>query len=140
VSNALGKSKSFTADKRTIAPAFFTFDGKRVIAVDLGSAGLVSPAKPAKPGDTVLLFGTGFGPTVPPLNASQTLMEPAPLASLVKVRIGGVVADVLFADVVSSGICQLTVTIPDLPSGDADLLASIEDASTQDGISLTIGR
>ncbi len=62
-----------------VAPGFFTFDGKYVAAADqasgsfIGKTGLFPSAPnitaPAKPGQIITLYGTGFGPTSPAIAA-----------------------------------------------------------------------
>jgi uncharacterized protein (TIGR03437 family) len=50
VANASGTSSQFTVAARTFQPAFFEWGGYVVATV------------PAKPGETIVLWGTGFGP------------------------------------------------------------------------------
>jgi len=69
VTTAQGKSNSLTAQKQQLAPAFFTIGGGYVAAQHadytyVGKPGLIAgvTTQPAKPGETILLYGTGFGP------------------------------------------------------------------------------
>ena len=85
VANAGGTSGVFAVEKQGIAPALFvwpagtategskyvgalTTEGQQVVYI--GKPGLLSPVgiptRPARPGETVLLFATGCGPTTPP--------------------------------------------------------------------------
>jgi uncharacterized protein (TIGR03437 family) len=112
VTTAQVKSNVVNAVAAALSPALFTFSqqgGRYVAAVRADGLYLAPPnlisglvTVPAKPGDTILLFGTGFGPTIPPSAIGQ-LIDPAPLANQVTVRIGGVAANTLFADIVSPG-------------------------------------
>src|ERR1022692_2690898 len=97
---------------------------------------------PAKPGDTILLFGTGFGPTNPPMPADQLFQSAAPLSdpSLLSVQIGGVAAAVQFAGLVGPGLYQLNVVVPDLPDGDQAVSASIGGSATQSNAFITTQR
>lgn len=147
VLNAIGTSNFATAERRAISPGFFTFDSKNVAAVHVdgslvGPVGLVPGANtsPAKPGEIVLLFGTGFGPTDPILNTARVVSQPAILASPVSLRIGGAAAEVAFAGVTASGLCQFNAKIPDVPDGDALVQATIEGATSQSGISISVKR
>lgn len=147
VSNSAGKSNSATADKRALAPAFFTIASRYVAAVHLDGTYVAPPnllpgvtAQPAKPGEIILLFGTGFGPTTPALPAGQVITQAASLANPVTVRIGNIVADVAFAGLTGSGLCQFNVTVPDLPDGDASIVAEIGGVLSQDGVYITIQR
>jgi len=142
------KSNSFPAQKQQFAPAFFTFDnGKYVAALHnadysyLGAPGLIAgvTTTPAKPGEVVLLYGTGFGPTNPAVPTGQLVATAVPLpANSVQIAIGGVAATVLFAGLTESGLYQFDVTVPSLAAGDALVVATIGGVSTQSGVSITI--
>jgi uncharacterized protein (TIGR03437 family) len=147
VSNSAGISNSLTADKRDVSPALFTFVLTYVAAVHadgvyVGRPNLLPGAdtRPAQPGETIVLFGTGFGPTNPPLPASQVVTQAAVLANPITVRIGGLAADVAFAGLTGSGLVQFNVTLPDLPDGDASVVIEIAGVSTQAGVSMTVQR
>jgi len=97
---------------------------------------------PAQPGETILMYGTGFGPTTPPQPSGQLVTTATPLANTntVQVTIGGQTASVAFAGLAQgAGLYQLNVTVPnDLPNGDAAVVASIGGVSTQTGVLLTV--
>ena len=139
-------SNSFTAQKQEYVPAFFTFDnGKYVAALHnanytyVGAASVVAGATPAVPGEVVLLYGTGFGPTDPATPTDQLVASPASLpANSVQITLGGVAANVVFAGLTESGLYQFDVTVPSLPSGDAAVVATIGGVATQTGVSITI--
>jgi uncharacterized protein (TIGR03437 family) len=95
---------------------------------------------PAQPGEIVLLYGVGFGPANPPQPSGQLVATATPLANPVQVSIGGVAASVAYAGLVGSGLYQFNVTVPDLPNGDAAVVATIGGVSTQTGVSLTVQR
>jgi uncharacterized protein (TIGR03437 family) len=141
-------SNSFTAQKQPYAPAFFTFDNGKYVAAEhsdytlLGATGLIAgvTTTPAQPGEVVLLYGTGFGPTSPATPTDQLVTAEASLpANSVQISIGGVAAAVQFAGLTGSGLYQFNVTVPSsLPSGDAPVLATIGGVSTQSAVSITI--
>jgi len=60
-------------------------------------------AQPARPGEVILLYGTGFGSTNPPLPSAQLVTMPAVLANSVQVTIGGLPAHVAYAGLVEAG-------------------------------------
>jgi len=146
VTTAGGTSTSFAATVGPVSPAFFLFTAKypaavHVSGVPVGKVGLIAGANfaPAKPGETISLFGTGFGATNPPLPAGKLVTTAAPLANTVQVTIGGIVAKVPFAGVSGSGLDQLNVTIPQgLPDGDAAVLATIGGSTTQTNLFITV--
>jgi len=146
VTTAAGKSAGFRVAVTPVSPAFFLFTAKYPAAVHpsgvpVGKVGLIAGANftPAKPGETILLFGTGFGATNPPLPAGKLVKTAAPLANTVQVTIGGQTAHVDFAGVSGSGLVQLNVQIPPgLPDGDAAVLATIAGSTTQESLFITV--
>lgn len=67
---------------------------------------------PVKPGEVIILYGTGFGSTDPPVPSGQVFTGAAPTADPVVATIGGVDAKVQFAGISSSGLYQLNVVVP----------------------------
>jgi uncharacterized protein (TIGR03437 family) len=146
VTTAQQASNSLTVQKAAFFPAFFTIGGgKYVAALHLdyslvGSAGLLPgvTSSPAQPGEIIAIYATGFGPTNPASPTAQLVATPAPLANPVQVTIGGLAAPVSFAGLVSPGTYQLNVTVPNLPSGDAPVVATIGSFTTPTGVSVTV--
>jgi uncharacterized protein (TIGR03437 family) len=145
VTTAGQSSNSFTAQKQQFAPAFFTFDNGKYVAAQhanyslLGAPSAISGATPAQPGETILLYGTGFGPSTPALPTADLVTTAEPLANAVTISIGSVAANVEFAGLVESGLYQFNVTVPSsLPSGDAVVVATIGGVESQTGLSITV--
>lgn len=146
VTAAQQASNSVTVQKSQFSPAFFTIaNGAYVAALHadytlVARTNLISgvTSRPAQPGETILIYGTGFGPTNPPSPTAQLVSAAAPLANPVQFTIGGVTATTVFAGLTSSGLYQFNVTVPNLPAGDAAVSAVIGGASTQTGVSVTI--
>jgi uncharacterized protein (TIGR03437 family) len=145
VTSAQGKSNNFTAQKQQFAPGFFTMGGSYVAAQHAdysyaGKPGLLAGAttQPAKPGETILIYGTGFGPTNPPLPSAQLVTAAAVLANSVQFTIGGVAAPVAYAGLVGAGLYQFNLTVPDVPGGDAAVVAQIGGVQTQTGVLITL--
>ena len=130
VTAARQNSSTFSTPKTLFAPAFFTLAGGAYVAALHADYSLVDAANPAKAGETILLYGTGFGPT--------TQATPAPLTNPVQIKIGGIAATVAFAGLAGPGLYQFNVTVPSLPTGDAPVLATIGGVTTQTGVSVTI--
>ena len=144
VTTALGKTNSFTTQKQQFAPAFFTIGGSYAAALHADYTYVAKPGllagvatQPAKPGETILIFGTGFGPTNPPLPSAQLVTAPAVLANSVQFTIGGVAAPVVYAGLVEAGLYQFNVTVPNVPDGDAAVVAQIGGVQTQTGVLIT---
>ncbi len=148
VSNSNGSSAPATLSLATASPGLFTFSqsqGKYVAAVVLDSptsfeylapAGLLGSAqsRPAKAGDTILIYGTGFGPTTTPLNPEMSASVAYPLAHtgpditkpLAQVTIGGQAAQLQFCGIVSSGVYQINAVVPQgLSAGDQPLQVTL---------------
>jgi uncharacterized protein (TIGR03437 family) len=139
-------SNAFSVPKNRFSPAFFTVgNGAYVAALHsdyavVGGANLLPgvTTRPAQPGETIQLYATGFGPTNPVLPTTQLVTTPAVLANQVQVTIGGMPANVAYAGLVESGTYQLNVTVPNLPNGDAPVVATIGGVTSQTGVSITV--
>ncbi|MGA2594060.1 MAG: IPT/TIG domain-containing protein [Bryobacteraceae bacterium] len=139
---------TFQVQKQQFAPAFFTFSGTNYLAAEhanyslVGKTGLITgvTTTPAAPGETILLYGTGFGPTSPATPTGNLVTAPATLANTPQITIGGEVAKVAFAGLVEAGLYQFNVTVPsDLPSGDAAVVATtVGGTQSQLGVSITV--
>ena len=130
-----------SAELRKFAPGLFMATDRYVAAVHtdggpVGRAGIPG-ARPARSGDIVLLFGTGFGAATPPQPAGR-LVAPSPLANPVEIRIGGVLARQDFAGLVGPGLYQFNVQIPVLSPGDHEVVVEIGGFSTQAGVRIAV--
>jgi uncharacterized protein (TIGR03437 family) len=149
VSNVNGTSQSVTATVAAVSPAFFLWNGKYAVATRpdftyVGPPGLFSSVTttPAKPGDTIILWGTGFGATTPAIppgtltpSTSATLNDP------VTVTVGGKSAQYVSGALTpgDAGLYQIAIKIPsDAPNGDLPVLASIDNVQTPTGVFITV--
>jgi uncharacterized protein (TIGR03437 family) len=139
VTNANGTSNAVTANIQTILPGFFLTSGYYVAAAR-PDASLVGPDSPARPGETITIYGTGFGPTNPRVNAGEVFEGAAPLINAVTLRIGTAIADVRFAGLSAAGLYQFNLVVPNLPDGDQDVFATIAGVRTQSLARLRIQR
>lgn len=134
-----------------LAPAFFTFNGTSIAAqfsntsIVVANPSVVPSGRPAKPGDTVTLYGTGFGPTNPPVAPGSIAPGISPVTSPVTVTIGGVtlaqqdVSYVGLSPTSISGLYQLNVRIPtSTPDGDIPVVASVGGVQTQAGATIPV--
>jgi uncharacterized protein (TIGR03437 family) len=151
VKNSLGTSVAVYALQQTIAPAFFQFSGTNYVAAthadysDIAGPALVKlgvPGTPAKPGEVIVLYGTGFGATQPPISATAPVSTPLPLAAdpaSLSVHIGGLNATIAYAGLVGPGLYQFNVVVPQpLPNGDASVTAQMQGLITQANLLLTV--
>ena len=79
----------------------------------------------ATPGENVIFWATGLGPTNPPQPTSQLVSEPVPTASAVQVAINGQQVTPQFAGLVGSGLYQINVVVPAVPAGDQPVQATV---------------
>lgn len=123
--------------------AFFSW-GKYVVATHADYT-LVGPASlfpgqstPAKPGETIVLWGNGFGETSNPVVPGAPT-QTGKLPTLPIVRIAGQQAMVSFAGLVSDGLYQINVTLPaGTPAGDQSIVATYSNGATQGGLLLSV--
>jgi uncharacterized protein (TIGR03437 family) len=146
VTTAHGKSNTFTAQREQFAPALFSMPGTNYVAAlhadytYVGNSQLIGAAKstPAKPGESILIYGTGLGPTNPALPSAQLVTTPAILANSVRVTIGGIEAPVTYAGLVGPGLYQINATVPNVADGDAPVVAQMGGVQSPAGVWITI--
>lgn len=138
-------SNQFVANTLGRNPEFFRFDGRNIAAVHLdgtlvGRVGLFPglTTRPAKPGDVIQLYGTGCGATDPLTAAGRIVAAPAPVTGPVSLTIGGKPATVGFAGQMGSGLCQINAEVPQLPSGDAEVVLTLGAFTSADAAFITI--
>src|ERR1019366_87938 len=101
-------------------------------------AGFAGGGTPATSGETITLWGTGFGPTNPAVDG-KVVSAPVPAVTQPTVTIGGATASVTFAGVTSPGLYRLNVQAPaNPPSGDAVVVATSGAVKSQAGAVLPI--
>ena len=136
VTNASGTSDPVTATLQPIQPAFFA--SQNYVAAVRSDKTIITGSQPAKPGDVLSLYGTGFGATNPAVAPGTILQDAAPLTNTPSVTIGGLPAPVSFAGLSATGLDQLNVTVPALSDGDQEVIATILGLQTKSGVLLKI--
>jgi uncharacterized protein (TIGR03437 family) len=138
-----GPSFSLLGDGKHVAAEIATPSGAG--AYGDGTYDLVGPSgafsfntRPVNPGETLVLFGVGFGPTSPPVLAGRVFYGAAATTNRVSITIGGVNANVAFSGITEAGLYQINVTIPNAPSGDQPLLAVVNGVQTPAGPVVTV--
>ncbi len=140
---AYGPSFSLLGDGRHVAGEIATPNGTG--AYGGGTYDLVGPSgtfsyntRPVKPGETLTLYGVGFGPTTPQVPAGQLFFGAAPTSSPVSITIGGVAAPVVFAGITEAGLYQFNLTVPNVPGGDQPLEATVNGVQIPPGPAITV--
>ena len=100
---------------------------------------------PAKPGDVIILWGTGFGPTTPaaPAGIQVPADQTYSTGALPNVTINNVQATVFGAALAPgfAGLYQVAIQVPSsLADGTWPLVATIGGVSSPAGISLAVQR
>lgn len=136
VTNSNGISPAVNAQIQAVQPAFFQWGNYAVatrqdfsLAVKNGTFPGATTA-PAKPGDVIILWGTGFGPTSPsaPTGFETPSGTTYNTASAVSVKLGTTPATVYGAALAPgyAGLYQIAIQIPaSLADGDYPIVATI---------------
>jgi uncharacterized protein (TIGR03437 family) len=128
-----------------ISPTLFEFGaGPYVTAVHLNGT-LLGPttlypgsSTPAQPGETILVFANGFGPTSSAV-VSGSEQQGGSLQTTPAVTIGNIQATVQFAGLISPGLYQFNVVVPaNAPPGDNAISASYNGVATQPGVLINV--
>jgi len=143
---------------RDAAPAFFTWPtgtadaGRYAVAqhadsTNIGKLGLFPNlaarfTTPARPGETIVLYGTGFGPTTPVAPTGLIADKGYPLNPFPLATVGGRTATVAYAGIVASlsSVYQVNLVLPaDLPDGDWPVVVNVGGTASAP-VLLTVAR
>jgi uncharacterized protein (TIGR03437 family) len=151
VTNEKGATAPALVDLEPIAPAFFESQrpGGRAFAIAThtnfhlaGDPAVIgdSQATPAKPGEAIILWGTGFGPTNPPTPAGTLASRAATLLTVPEITIGGIAADYVGGAVTPgfAGLYQIAVRVPDVADGNQLVAVSVSGESSPGNIYLSV--
>jgi uncharacterized protein (TIGR03437 family) len=150
VTTASGASAPVTVTAQQFSPAFFLWPNSQPVATHANYSWAVkngtfagTPTVPAKPGETIILWGTGFGATSPATPAGVEVPSTAVYytANPVTVTIGGVPAPGVVAALASGygGLYEVVVTVPSsLGNGDYAVVATVGGVATAATTTLTV--
>jgi uncharacterized protein (TIGR03437 family) len=152
-------SATSTVTLGQFGPSFSLLDSKHVAGIIIRSDGsgaygggtydiigptgssLGYPTVAAKAGDTVELFGVGFGPTNPPVPAGAPYSGAAATlpANPVTIMINGTSLTPAFAGETGAGLFQINLTLPaGLGTGDVPLLGLAGGVETPTGVVISL--
>lgn len=144
VREGLGNSPAAVADVhvRESAPGLFPV----VAHVDFSVVGRGEPAgsRPAAPGEVVILFGTGFGPTQPPVGTGELPPFAASVLLPHSVFLGGqelAPEQVLYFGQAPlfAGLHQVNIVLPEgLTPGDYEVQVEVAGALSQTGVVIAV--
>jgi uncharacterized protein (TIGR03437 family) len=150
VTNPGGTSDPVITTAGAYSPAFFTWPGQQIVATrqDFSLAAQMNTfagltAVPAKPGDVLILWANGFGPTAPDAPAGVALPADTTYATTTapSVTINSNQAIVFGAALSpgSAGLYQIAIQVPNnLPDGDYPIQVSIGGVQSPIGTILSV--
>jgi uncharacterized protein (TIGR03437 family) len=128
---------SFNINGIQYAVAMFT-DGDFALP-----AGVISgiTSRPAQPGDALTLYGLGFGPVTPSMQAGRIVGQLNTLASNFTISLSGAAVSVQYDGLAPNytGLYQFNITVPDIASGNAPLTFTLGGQSGTQTLYVAIG-
>jgi uncharacterized protein (TIGR03118 family) len=118
VTNGTLTSSTVNVTPQAVAPSFFVWDTASHIAAThadysaIGTATSTPPGTPATPGETIVLWGNGWGATNPAAVNGQVLSGAAPMVQMPTIQFSSLNGTVAFAGLTGTGLYQFNVTIP----------------------------
>ncbi len=135
VTNGSQTSEPWIAERAVVSPSLFYFGTTNYIAATHANGTLVGPAylsvpgysfTPAKVGETIILYGAGYGQTVGALTEGSSTQSGnlpfVPPVAFGGMAFGGTTVKITFGGLVAPGLYQFNVVVPPLPAGDTVLL------------------
>jgi uncharacterized protein (TIGR03437 family) len=117
-----------SAEPGLLAPAAFLIGGKQYAVAILPDGSYVLPAgaiagvasRPAHPGETITLYGIGFGSVVPSIPAGQIVTASNQLAASLQILFGQTSAQLAYDGLAPQyvGLYQFNVVVPAVPDND----------------------
>jgi uncharacterized protein (TIGR03118 family) len=137
-------SASVTVQVQDVAPAFFLQSDGIHIAATHANGTLIGPtsikgATPAAAGETIVLYGNGFGVTNPAAPEGKAITTPLNLVAEPTISFNGTAGVVKFGGLTSAGLFQINVTIPtSTASGDVPVVAQIGSVTSPATAMITV--
>jgi uncharacterized protein (TIGR03437 family) len=155
LSNDAGSSNAFVMHENKIAPAVlappsFIVNGKQWVVAQFPDQTFVGPTglipglnfRPAKVGDTVVIYGIGFGPVTPTTSAGTIVGVSNSLVTKPTFRFGQVAANLVYYGLVPGfvGLYQFNVVVPTVTAGDMALNVDVGGVSLNQNLFITVGQ
>jgi len=155
VTNSAGSSTGVSLHKSAIAPALlappsFIVNSKQYVVAQfpdqtfVGPTGLISgvPFRPAKVGDTIVIYGIGFGPVNPATAAGTITGASNTLVSQPNFRFGQVQAKLAYSGLTPGfvGLFQFNVVVPTVTPGDMPLNVDVGGVPLNQNLVITVGQ
>lgn len=146
------RSAIFNSVVDAFQPAFFTFNGTSVAATSadgrtaIADPSVVAGGRPARPGETITIYGTGLGFSQPVWAPGDIVRGQAPLENQLTIRVGGIVvpaADILYAGLAPesiSGLYQINLRLPaNISPGNQPIAVTVSGSTSAASATIPIG-
>ena len=127
------------------SPSLFQVDAKTVLVINASQNNtVVTASAPAKPGDIIVLYGTGFGYSNPVWQPGEFASKLSPVRDPCVPTVGGTAlpaANILYAGLspAAPGLYQFNLKLPDsLADGDVPISLQIGGYQTQAGLVIPV--
>lgn len=155
VTNSCGTSSPVTVQRIALtpgllAPAAFKVNGTQYVVAQfsngdfVGRPGLLPGAifRPAKPGDTVVIYGIGFGDVTPSIPFGTIVGQGNAINAPISFRFGSADAALSYKGLAPNfvGLYQFNVVVPNVPDGDTALNVSVNNSPLAQNLFLTVKR
>jgi uncharacterized protein (TIGR03437 family) len=147
VTTAAGTSAPFNTSTQTIEPGLFAWPGNQIVATHLDYSyavqnGTFSAATvPAKPGEAIILWGTGFGVTTPAAPDGQVVPPGNYALNGITVTLAGQPVTVLGTAMTSglAGVYQIAIQLPaNIPDGDYEAVATVHGVQSPSSVLIAV--
>jgi len=154
LTNSAGASSSFSLQKDATAPALlapssFNVQGHQWVVAQhsdgtyVGKAGLISGLtfSPAKPGETIVIYGIGFGPVTPTIASGTIATASNSLTTKPVFDFGQTPATLAYYGLAPNfvGLYQFNVTVPMVSAGDMPLNVTAGSVTLNQNLYITVG-
>ena len=153
VTNSSGQSNTFSMQKNAIAPAVlapssFNVQGHQWVVAQhsdqayVGRTGLISGLnfRPARVGETIVIYGIGFGPVTPNTPAGTIATQATSLVNRPNFRFGQTPANLVYYGLAPNfvGLYQFNVTVPNVSAGDMPLNIDVGGVTLNQNCFITV--
>ncbi len=155
VTTAAGSSSPFAVTVNAtqpglLAPSNFNIGGTQYVVAQFSDGTFVLPpgaisgvlSRRSKAGDTIIIYGVGFGPVAPNIPPGQLVQQNNTLAETFSISLGGVPAMTTYNGLVQTfmGLYQFNVVVPSVTPGDSVPVAfSLGGVSGVQKLAIAIG-
>ena len=111
-----------------LAPPSFKLGGNQYVVAQFADGTYVLPAgsiaginsRPAHPGETIVIYGIGFGPVIPNISAGMVVTQANQLVAPLRILFGQTLAQAPYFGLAPNfvGLYQFNIVVPEVPDND----------------------